>query len=254
MSEIRFCPGCGAPWTPGTRFCSRCGVAAGAVAASVPASPPPALAMPAAPMPYPSPAAPPALPATAPADVLAWQIDVSVLGNRLMRGSLVKGCLLTAALSATLLGAIFGFSSGEPVVALQAAGLAVAAVFVLFGLGFGGYLLLIGFYQPIAYRLDEDGVTMLNASRVAKGIHRTAVIAGLLGGNLAVAAAGASAERSETRSCSWKEARTVEDHPSDLTLVVRGGLLDTVQVFCTTENYAQVRNFILARTPHAARR
>ena len=187
-------------------------------------------------------------------EAVAWQIDVSVLGNRFLRGGIIKGCLVTTLLSALLLGGIIGLASGELVPALQAAGLAVAGVFLLFGVGLLGFLVLVGFHQPIAYRLDGNGVAMLNASRVAKGIHRTAIIAGILTGKPAAAIAGISAQASETRFCAWNEARTVEDYPAELTMVVRGGMLSTIQVFCTPENYAQVRDFIFARTSHASRR
>lgn len=222
--EARYCSGCGEGLAPGAVFCSRCGAPVGGAA---PAAPPP--------------------PAPSVSDGLGWQIDVPVLGNRIMRGAIMKGCLLTVVISAVGLGAILGFASGEAETGLKAAGFAAAGALALFGLGFGGYLVLVGFNQPIAYRLDAEGITMLNASRVAKGVHRTATIAGLLAGNLSAVAAGSAAERSEVRQCAWAEVRFVEEHPSDLTLIVRGGMLSTIQVFCTPENYAQARDFIFSR-------
>ena len=248
MSDPRFCPQCGTARTAGGRFCGHCG------APLTDASPAPATSPEDAAHPLPSPPGhSPTLP-PASEEAIAWQNDVPVLGNRLMRAGLVRGCLLTVLICGGGLGGILGVASGDVATGLIAAGLGAAATLALFGCGVLGFLIIVGFRQPIAYRLDAGGARMVNASRAAKGVHRAALITGLLTGKSAGIAAGVGAMAGETRSCAWADVKTVEDHPADCALVVRGGLLSTLQVFCTPENYAQVRAFIYARTEHAAKR
>lgn len=229
----RFCTKCGSPVQPDARFCARCGA------------------------PETVPEAPPAsgIPAVEGGEsgFLAWQIDVSLLGNRFLRGSIVSGFLLAAALTGLLLGAIFGFSSGDLMNGLLGFAIGAGASLALMTVGLMGFFVLVGFRQPIAYSLDSEGVRMLNASQTAKGIHRAALILGFLARKPSVIAAGATSMASETRSCLWDEARAVEEYPEERTLVVKGGLLSTVQVFCTPENYEQVRAFVLEHTKRLSR-
>jgi hypothetical protein len=184
-------------------------------------------------------------------DAMAWQVDVSVLGNRLVRRSLVRGFGLSAVLSALLIGGIFGFASGEAAIGLKAGGFAAAATVVLFVVGLLFYFLIVGARQPYAYRMDDAGIEMINASRAAKRVHRAAFVLGFLAGKPGAASAGAAAMASESMYCAWSEVKRVDDLPADRALFVRGGPLTKVYVFCTPENHAEVRAFVLAHAKTA---
>jgi len=51
---------------------------------------------------------------------------------------------------------------------------------------------------------------------------------------------------SESTYCAWADVKRLDDLSADRALFLRGGLLTKVYVFCTPENHAQVRAFVLA--------
>ena len=214
---MAYCTQCGAQLASDARFCSSCGVAISAplVAGSSEASP--------------------SCPAESPHS-LSWRIEVPVLGNRFLRGSILKGAWISALITGLIIGGIFALS-GDLRNGAIAFVLAAAGTIGLFLCGLVGYLIIVGFAQPIAYSLDGEGIRMENVSRAAKGVHWAALILGILGRNPSAAGAGLLAKSSEARYCSWEEVQKVEDFPSERTLRVRGDLLTNIIVFCLPENY-----------------
>ncbi len=250
MTEPRFCGQCGAAWTAQARFCGQCGAQ----------SPDQTVLTTAAPIaPAHADAAQPALlqscaqslpPVSE--EAIAWQVDVPFLGNRFLRAGLVNATIASVVLAALFVGGLLTFASKDISVGLTGAAGASVVTLILFGIGILGFLIIVGFYQPLAYRMTETGIVMLNASRAAKGVHRAALITGLLTGKHAGVAFGVSARASETRSCNWASARLVGDYPAENTIIITGGFLSTIQIFCTPQNYAQVRDFIKTRIKPAA--
>lgn len=265
----KFCDECGSPSRPESKFCDNCGRRFPIMAETEGnspelatlsiSSPRPDLAAPVGEMPSvgnPTEGQPSACGSTVEEPpqqpAFAWQIDVPILTNRFLRGNILKGTFWSAVLSGLIIGGVVGFASGNAEHGLIGAALAAAGTLAIVILGTIGFLCIIGFNQPIAYRLDNEGVVMLNASRAAKGVHRAALVLGFLRGNMAAMGAGAAAAASETKACDWSEAKTVEDFPAEQTLIVSGGLLSTIHIFCTQENHAAVRAFVLEKTSREA--
>ncbi|MCC7137350.1 MAG: hypothetical protein IT460_02835 [Planctomycetes bacterium] len=196
-------------------------------------------------------AAPPtaaAIEAAAPAagPTIAWQIDVSLLGNPVQRRSLLRALALSAGLAASLVGLVILFATGEPRTAGTIAAVVAAATVALFVVGVLGFFVLIGTKQPYAYRMDDEGIEMINASRAAKRVHRTALILGFLAGRPGAVSAGAAGMATECVHCAWSEVKHLEDRAQDRAIYLRGDVFTRLWVFCTPENHATVRAFVLA--------
>ncbi|MCX7935205.1 MAG: zinc ribbon domain-containing protein, partial [Planctomycetota bacterium] len=174
-----YCTQCGVQMAAEAQFCTACGAkvvapAAGGGMPSVAAAPP----------------------------SLAWRIDVPVLRNRFLRGNIMTGAWVSALITGLLIRGIFAISGDLRTAAIAFFG-AAALTLGLVLCGFIGYLIIVGFSQPIAYCLDSEGIRMENVSQAAKAVHWAALILGLLARQPSAAGAGLLAKASERRYCPW---------------------------------------------------
>ncbi|MEL7658882.1 MAG: hypothetical protein AAGU75_23570, partial [Bacillota bacterium] len=81
-----------------------------------------------------------------------------------------------------------------------------------------------------------------------KIINGLAVALGLFSGNPTVAGAGMIAQSRQVVRLRWKSVQKVKYDPQRHTILVRGGYMEKIAVFCTPENYEEVEAMILDHT------
>jgi hypothetical protein len=177
---------------------------------------------------------------------LQWEIYVPIFRNRyILKGlALAVGLpfgIVIAVIIITAKGDIFGTD------AKYALGLIVALfllTFLLIMIVYGGK------YAP-GFIIDETGIVNYTQEKHAKRgkiINGLAVALGLFSGNLTAAGAGMIAQSRQVVRLKWKSIRKVKYDPQRHTILVRGGFLKKIAVFCTPENYAQVAAFVRQKT------
>jgi hypothetical protein len=98
--------------------------------------------------------------------------------------------------------------------------------------------------------VDSKGVRCRTAARQARQnriINTLAFVLGLLSGKPAVAGAGVLAQSRQDVLVKWGSIRKTKEYPRRSTIMVYGGFAQNIAVFCTPENYGQVREQIAAK-------
>ncbi len=126
----------------------------------------------------------------------------------------------------------------------------------LYALGLiAGLLILTGLFLMIAYRgryeaefvLDNEGALCRTQAKQAKKnrvINALTVALGLLSGKPAVAGAGLLAQSRQETFIRWSRVTKVTYRPKSRAILLRGGRMETIALFCTPENYAQAESFV----------
>lgn len=98
--------------------------------------------------------------------------------------------------------------------------------------------------------IDGKGIRCRTAARQAKQnrvINGLAVVLGLLTGKPAAAGAGILAQSRQDVLVKWGSIKKIKELPGSNTIMVYGGFAQNIAVFCTPENYEQVRQQIASR-------
>ena len=184
-------------------------------------------------------------------NAVTWQLNVPLINNRFILGDTVMGCLLTTALAAIFFGVIFGIGGGGKGV-LQ--GLMFAGVAGL-GLLVFSFLVLLVFFgnrYPMEFTIQESGLSVVSRSDRAHKANRLALILGVLAGKPGLAGAGLMATSRELRSLRWEEVRSVQKYPHERVILVKGGFLERLHVFCTPDNFEKASKLIETLTAKAS--
>lgn len=210
-----FCDQCGVPLAMGAKFCAHCGKAVAE------ASPAESIKQPLA----------------------NWQMDVPLINNRFIMADVFKACGLTALFMAILLGFIFGLDGGMNGVkqAIIAAGIALIGLLVMSVLVMAVFL---GNTYRMEFVLTAKEAKMVSRSDRAHTANRLALILGLLSGKPGAAGAGLLAVSREIRAVRWADVRQVLLYPEQCVIVLKGGLLETIHLYCTVQNYAAVNALV----------
>lgn len=175
------------------------------------------------------------------AGTTSWETRVSILRNPLI----VQQLLLAIGIPFGLVVAVMILTAGADRWAYAFYGLALlAALFLLTAL-----LLqfLYGGKYAVGYTLDAKGIRCYTQPREAargRAVSNLTVIVGLLSGKFSAAGAGMLAQARQDMTVSWRNVQKVRRYAASRTILLRAGYLDSVAVFCTAENYAQVSDLI----------
>jgi hypothetical protein len=82
------------------------------------------------------------------------------------------------------------------------------------------------------------------------GVGILTVVLGLLSGRPAVAGAGMLAQSRQEVFLRWNRVTKVKYKPKSLTILLRGGWMEQIALFCAAENYSQVEHEVMFRTTH----
>lgn len=98
--------------------------------------------------------------------------------------------------------------------------------------------------------LDQKGAVCRTQARQAKKnriINALAVLLGLLSGKPAAAGAGLLAQSRQEVFLPWSRITEVKCKPRKLVVLLRCGWTERLVLFCTQDNYEQVKNFVLQK-------
>ncbi|MDI9499078.1 MAG: hypothetical protein QM270_11435 [Bacillota bacterium] len=147
---------------------------------------------------------------------------------------------------------LLGLASGRSVYALYGLGLLAALLFFT-------WLFIMVVYRgkyDAEFQLDAQGAvcrTRLRQAKASRIVNALAVILGLLYGRPTVAGAGMLATSRQEAAITWSRITRVKCRPKEHTILLRGGWMEQLALFCTEENYATVEQEVLARTAHCER-
>lgn len=124
----------------------------------------------------------------------------------------------------------------------------IATLFLLTGL----FIMVVyrGKYD-VAFRLDDKGVlcrTQTNQKKKNRVVNGLTVVLGLFSGNPAAAGAGILAQSRQEVYLRWSRITKVKYKPRSRTILLRGGWMEQIAVFCTPENYMWVKDFVRRKT------
>lgn len=108
-------------------------------------------------------------------------------------------------------------------------------------------MVLYGGNYDVAFVLDDKGVLCYTQPRQAKKdriVNGLAIVLGLLSGKPAVAGAGMLAGTKQSTFLGWNNIRKVKYAPKQHVVILRGGWTEKIAVFCTKENYGEVKAVI----------
>jgi hypothetical protein len=98
--------------------------------------------------------------------------------------------------------------------------------------------------------VDNKGVRCRTAARQARQnriINGLTVVLGLLSGKPAAAGAGILAQSRQDVLVKWGSIKKTREYRHCNTIMVYGGFAQNIAVFCTPENYRQVREYIASK-------
>ncbi|NMB34760.1 MAG: hypothetical protein GX989_00560 [Firmicutes bacterium] len=173
---------------------------------------------------------------------IEWKISVPIFKNTVI----LKQLGIVIGIPFGIIVLVIGFASDESV----------------YGLGLIGALLFFTWlFIMIVYRgkyevefvFDDKGLicrTLAKQTKKNKVINTLAVIFGLFTGNPAVAGAGMLAQSKQEVSLRWNRIKKVKYLPRGRTIMLRGGLMESVALFCTKENYKWIEQAVRSQTKH----
>ena len=124
---------------------------------------------------------------------------------------------------------------------------AVLIVLILLLLTYGVVNLIYKGTYDIYYEISDEGIKCQNQKAQSKRIKRTAVItflSGLLSSNISAAAAGLSSGLRTKTFMSWHQVRSTGFHEKDKRIILYGGYLNKMVVYCNDNNYFEIIKII----------
>lgn len=133
------------------------------------------------------------------------------------------------------------------------------SVYMLYGLGLIGALLFFtwlfimivhrGKYE-VEFVLDSKGALCRTQTKQAKKnriINALTVVLGLFSGKTTVAGAGMLAQSRQEVFLRWSCVRKVKVKPRSRTILLQGGFAESMALFCTEDNYAQIEREVISQ-------
>ncbi len=176
---------------------------------------------------------------------MQWQISVPLFRNTVI----LKQLGLAIGIPFGLVALVIGLLSGKSVYTLYGLGLIAALLFFT-------WLFIMAVYRgkyEAEFVLDQKGVLCRTQAKQAKKnrvVNALTVVLGLLSGRPAVAGAGMLAQSRQEVFLRWNRVTKVKYKPKSLTILLRGGWMEQIALFCAAENYSQVEHEVMFRTTH----
>lgn len=174
---------------------------------------------------------------------MEWKIDVPIFRDTVI----LKQLGIAIGIPFGIVALIIGFTSGRSVYTLYALGLIFALIFLT-------WLFIMIVYKgkyEVEFVLDSKGVLCRTQTKQAKKnrvINTLTVILGMLTRNPTVAGAGMMAQSRQEIFIRWNRVSKVKYKPKGHTILMRGGWLENIALFCTEDNYAQVEQEVMMHT------
>ena len=176
---------------------------------------------------------------------IQWRISVPIFRNPVI----LKQLSLAIGLPFGLLAFILVLISDNDSDVLYALGLII--VLLLFT-----WLFIMAVYRgkyDVEFKLDEKGVLCRTQAKQMKKnriINTLTVVFGLFFGKLTVSGAGILAQSRQVVSIRWNCVRKVTYMPRSRIILLRGGWMEQIALFCTEDNYQQIEQTVKAKIKH----
>jgi len=176
---------------------------------------------------------------------LQWEIYVPIFRNRFI----LKGLALAVGIPFGIVIAVIIIAAGGDIAGTDAkyALILIAALLIL------TFLLIMivygGQYAP-GFIVDETGIvnyTQEHQAKRSRVINGLLIAMGLFFGNPTAVGTGMISQSRQVMHIRWKSIRKVKYYPEGHTILVRGGYMEKIAVFCTPENYAEVERIVRKR-------
>lgn len=170
---------------------------------------------------------------------VAWNIDVSLLGQPSMVGMFFKVIFLSAGLMGGLLVFLSLVLGNRDMVAgmvgLTAISAAIISVLMLFVI-----VVVFRNRMSMSYTVDDKGARSAVLDRRARLGAKAAIVVGVLGGKPGVAGAGLLSEASSRQDVAWRAVRSVVCSPRWRTVKLANSWRTVMILYCLPENYDAV--------------
>ena len=170
---------------------------------------------------------------------IQWQISVPIFRNTVI----LKQLGIAVGIPFGLVALVVGFASGKSVYALYGLGLIGALLFFT-------WLFIMAVYRgryEAEFVLDDKGALCRTQAKQAKKnriVNVLTVVLGLHSGKPAAAGAGMLAQSRQEVFLKWTRVTKVKYRPKSRTILLRGGWTESIALFCTAENYEQIKAFV----------
>jgi len=175
-------------------------------------------------------------------EAIRWEISVPVFKNTVI----VKQLGLAIGLPFGMVALVIGLASGKSVYTLYGLGLIAALLFFTWLFVMAAYK---GKYE-VEFVLDDKGTlcrTQAGQAKKNRVINALAVLLGLLSGKPTAAGAGMLAQSRQEVFLRWNRITRVKYKPQSRAILLCGGWMEQIALFCTQDNYAQVESCVLCR-------
>lgn len=175
--------------------------------------------------------------------ILDWKIRVSIFRNSLI----LKQLAIALGIPFGILIVILLFLGGDSRYKMYGIGL-ILALFIVTWL----FVMIVyrGKYE-VQFTLSKEGVTcetQSNQARKNRVINFLAAVLGLLSRNPGAAGAGILAQSRQKEHLAWKKIKKVKYRPKQHTIMLRGGPLEAIALFCRPDNYLEVSAIVQEKT------
>lgn len=174
---------------------------------------------------------------------VSWQISVPIFRNTVI----LKQLGLAIGIPFGVVALVIGLTSGKSIYTLYALGLIVTVIILTWLLVMAAYR---GKYE-VEFVLDQKGVLCRTQAKQAKKnriINTLTVIFGLLSGKPAAAGTGILAQSRQQVFLRWNSVTKVKFKPQNRTIVLCGGWMEKIALFCTNENYTMTERLVRDKT------
>ncbi len=176
-----------------------------------------------------------------------WKIDVPIFGTSLVR----KQLIIALGLPLLLVLSVIGISSGGE--AFFDSGFKYFIYIILF-LALMTYFLTRLIYKGVfkaEFRIDNEGIlykTQKDHEKKSKTIAFLVMFLSIIAKSPGAGAAGYASQANLENYLSWNQIKKVTYHDKDRIVYVMANFADKIAIFCTPENYAQVKAYIERKT------
>lgn len=180
-----------------------------------------------------------------PTTKVSWEIEVPIFRHPLILKQLAMAIGIPFGLVALVLIASAG--TDNRIYALYGLGLlgttallTVLLVFILYG---GKY--------AVGFVIDDTGIRSYTQKTHAirnRYLNSLTIILGLISRQPSVAGAGVLAASRQSVSIRWNKVKMVRFKDSNSTILVRGGCLETIAVFCAPADYELIKTLIKTKS------
>ncbi len=181
---------------------------------------------------------------------LQWEIYVPIFRNRFV----LKGLALAIGLPFGIVIMVIIITAGGDIFGTDAK-FALGLIALLFILTFLLIMIVYGGKYAPGFIVDETGIvnyTQVKHAKRSRIINGLLIALGAMSGNLTAMGTGMIAQSRQVMRLRWKSIRKVKYDYKRHTILIRGGYMEKIAVFCTPENYAQVEAIIKDRTKSLA--